>query len=329
MKKLTLPGILITLVIPSVFGQGMEELIKGGSQDANYLIQGYTTPFIRAFGTGLNQGWYNTADTHKFPGFDLTVSVSLIGVPSSDKNFTVDNTKLSTIELDQTTNGKGDIPTFFGSTSPTNKTFSFRDATPGSFDVPAGIYDLPIARVPVPILNLGFGLPKGIELVGRFVPNLNLGDVGTLGLWGIGVKHDVKQYIPGLKLLPFSMSIFAGYTSFKSEVTIDDSQDQFANFEIKSTTLQLLASKKIAVLTIYGGVGYDLTKGDLAIKGTYDIDGNAGSQELTDPVDFSAKHNSARITAGLRLKLGPITLHGDYTQAKYSAITAGFGISVR
>ena len=36
-----------------------------------------------------------------------------------------------------------------------------------------------------------------------------------------------------------------------------------------------------------------------------------------------------RFNIGLRLKLGPITIHGDYTKANYSNVTAGLGISFR
>jgi hypothetical protein len=154
---------------------------------------------------------------------------------------------------------------------------------------------------------------------------LDLGETGSLGLWGVGIKHNIKQHIPGLKVLPFSMSIFAGYTKFNSKIDLEQSQNQVANFDVKSTTIQLLVSKKLAVLTVYGGFGYDITNGSLNLTGSY----NTGTGTVQDPVDFSTKHNSARFTGGLRLKLGPITLHGDYTLAKYSAITAGFGISVR
>lgn len=335
MKKLRFIGILIiTLMISkATIGQGLGDLIVGGKADANYLVSGYASPLIKAFGTGLNQGWYNTADTHKFPGGDLTLSVALVGAPSADRLFTVDNTKLQELQLDGVpATGKGDIPTFFGPTS-TNQQFSLKDLSTQKYSAPSGI----ISRIPVPVANIGIGLPKGFTIKIRYIPTLNLNAVAeqlefssmSLGLWGVGVMHDFKQYIPGLKSLPFSMSVFAGYTRFNMELVMDESQGQKGKTEVSSTTIQVLASKKLAVLTVYGGVGYDISNGDLNLKGTYNFNTGVGTTTITDPVDFSTSASSPRITAGLRLKLGPITFHGDYTQAKYSAITAGFGVSVR
>ena len=102
--------------------QDFEDLINGSKSDANYLMNGYVSPFMKAIGAGFNQGWYNTAKTHKKFGVDLTISVAGVGVPDADHYFTIDNSKLSTIYLatdhrgvsvDAHT-GKGRVPTIFG-----------------------------------------------------------------------------------------------------------------------------------------------------------------------------------------------------------------------
>ncbi|MFW5821360.1 MAG: DUF6588 family protein [Bacteroidota bacterium] len=36
-----------------------------------------------------------------------------------------------------------------------------------------------------------------------------------------------------------------------------------------------------------------------------------------------------RLNIGMRIKLGVLTIHGDYTKANYSMVTAGIGISFR
>ena len=41
------------------------------------------------------------------------------------------------------------------------------------------------------------------------------------------------------------------------------------------------------------------------------------------------KPTKPRINVGMRLKLGPVTIHGDYTYAHYSNVTAGLGICFR
>lgn len=331
MKKLRIVGLFLAfLSVSEAMAQDIGNLIQGSKADINYLVEGYTSPFIKIFGAGLNQGWYNTAAPHKFPGADLTISVSLIGIPSGDKTFFVDNTKLQSVEL-RTTGGvptSTNVPTIFGSSDDTGYEYVLKADPSTKTAVPGGI-DLPIPKVPVPVAHIGIGLPKGFDIKFRYVPNLSLGNDGKFNMFGVGVMHDIKQWIPGVKNLPFSLSAFAGYTKLKTTFTIDASQNQTSQFDLSSTTIQGLISKKLAVLTVYAGLGVDMSTGSLAVKGSYDVDGNFGNNTIDNPVDFSVKTTSPRATVGARLKLGPITFHGDYTRTKYSAITAGFGISVR
>ena len=186
--------------------------------------------------------------------------------------------------------------------------------------------------VPVPMANLGIGLPKGTDLKLRFTPTIDLGDDSSLKIYGLGVMHDVKQWIPGIKLLPFDLSGFVGYTKLKLEAYFDPeaNPDQRGIFELNATTLQGVISKKFSVLTLYGGMGYNIARSNLAMKGTYDIndDGQASAQEI-DPLDLKFEASGFRTTAGFRLKLAVLTLHADYTLQKYKCLTVGVGISVR
>ena len=182
------------------------------------------------------------------------------------------------------------------------------------------------------MVQIGFGLPKGFELKMRFMPKTKLGDNGNVNLLGFGIMHDIKQYIPGIKNLPFDLSAFVGYTKLKLDVGLDSSKpDQRAIFESSSTTIQGLISKKIAVLTVYGGLGYNIAKTTLAMKGNYEFENPAPAPPtiVKDPVNIDVAANGMRATAGLRLKLAVFTFHADYTLQKYKALTVGFGINVR
>ncbi len=315
--------------------QNLDDLISGSKADANYLMEGYTAPFMKALGAGLNQGWYNTAKPHKKFGVDLTISVAAIAIPSSDKFFTVNNSKLQNIELVTDHSGQsvtsgtgtGKVPTVFGPSN-TSSGYDFvapAPSAPFAGIEGVGIADLPMSRLPVPVVNLGFGLPKSIDIKFRFVPSVG-SDEAKFSLFGVGVMHDVKQYIPGIKMLPFDLSGFVGYTRMSVNAELDDTDPtKKGEFKVSATTIQALVSKKIAVLTFYGGVGYNFSKSNLAVKGTYDLDG----VPVKDPVDLSVAFSGPRATAGMRLKLAVITFHGDYTFQKYSALTVGFGINVR
>lgn len=337
LQRLFLLICTLLFVQQNTFAQDLEDLLKGSLSDASLLVEGYVSPVMNGIGGGLNQGWYNTAKAHKTFGVDFTITTSLMYVPSSDKFYTVDNNKLQEIRLvsydgqNVSPTGSGSVPTVFGpEKSPTYETIS----SGSTFQGPEGLdlkAQIKLAdALPVPIYHLGLGLPKGTDLKFRWSPTLDFGDA-KFSVFGIGVMHDVKQYIPGIKNLPFDLSGFVGYTKMKFEVDLSGAtagSNQKGVMEFNSTTIQGLISKKISVLTFYGGVGYNFVKSSIDIKGTYDLDDN-GTPEATDPVSLNFKNPGFRATAGLRLKLAVFTFHGDYTLAKFNALSAGFGINIR
>jgi hypothetical protein len=201
--------------------------------------------------------------------------------------------------------------------------------TPGGLDMKEAIK---IAdALPVPMIQLGLGLPKGFDIKVRFAPTVKMQDF-EFNLWGIGLLHDVGQYIPAVKALPVDISLFAGYTKMKAEQGLTGTvggQNQKGVLEFNSTTVQALVSKKISVLTLYGGIGYNFANSTIAMKGSYDMDEDSSTPDEVDPISLDYSTSGFRATGGLRLKFAVFTLHADYTLADYNALTAGFGINVR
>ncbi len=126
---------------------------------------------------------------------------------------------------------------------------------------------------PLPMGQLTVGLPFGTDVSARFVPMIQLGDYGEIGLWGVGGKHSVSQWIPGIKALKFlDIAVQGGYTKVTSSVNVDvepldmdglvdpnpdfNWDDQFVIQEVAGWTLNLIASQTISVLTVYEGIGY-------------------------------------------------------------------------
>ncbi|HEY9489286.1 MAG TPA: DUF6588 family protein [Chryseosolibacter sp.] len=328
--------IALASVSPAVAQDELDKLLTESVEDGGKLITAYVSPFMKSVSLGLNQGWYNTAKPHKIAGVDLTITANAMTIPKSDLFFDVTKLGLEVVGLHSSSQDFPLAPTIVGPDRA--PTFSYTDEETGiteTFTGPGGIDlegELGKNWVPVPMAHLGFGLPKGTDLKLRFTPTIDLGDDATLKILGFGIMHDVKQWIPGMKLLPFDLSGFVGYTKFKMEMAFDpeDNPDQRGEFEMNATTIQGLISKKFSVLTLYGGVGYNIAKSNIAMKGTYDIndDGETSPNEV-DPLDLKFAASGFRTTAGLRLKLAVLTLHADYTLQKYKCLTVGIGISVR
>ena len=202
--------------------------------------------------------------------------------------------------------------------------------------------DLPIAGAPVPMVQLGIGLIKNTDLKIRY-GQLNDDEEGyAFDLLGIGIMHDFKQWIPGIKALPIDMSVFAGWSRFKTEISFNETfpgeltiNNGLGTMEASTLTVQALISKKLSILTPYFGIGYNAVSSSFKVDGEFIIEQlrNPITNEayvMTDPVDFTYDGGSGlRTTLGLRIKLAIITLHADYTIQKYNVFGVGFGLAVR
>ncbi|MEM9326930.1 MAG: DUF6588 family protein [Bacteroidota bacterium] len=317
------------------YGQlDIETFLEGGLADANTYLESYMEPVFIGTGYAFNSGWYNTARPHRTLGFDLTIQPSMAFVPSSAETFTFNNGDYTNLRLRDTS--RDEFPTIMGANLDADdipeivlveegeETLRFTGLTGLGLDetaAPNALY--------APTIQLGVGVYKNTELKIRYIPRITVGDEGqqiATDLWGVGVMHDIKQWIPGIKLLPFDLSAFLGYTSFRTEAELDeDAPDQLLELRISGMTAQAMISKEISVLTLYGGIGFSTSISSLKVKGTFETE----DEDFVDPIDFNYTSMGPRINAGFRVKLFIFTLHAEYALQQYSTVTAGFGFSYR
>ncbi|HBI81159.1 MAG TPA: hypothetical protein DDY04_04255 [Bacteroidales bacterium] len=312
---------ILLFIFPAGILRAQEDVVvflTGSLSDAQKLSQAYLEPFGKSLGTSLNSGWYNVAKPHGILGFDITFTVPVTLPASSDKSFDV--SKLSLEYWDVKSGSNPTTPTVIGNSS--NTTLNDKNTGTIELNMPNGA-DLKF--IPAPMIQISKGLPLNTEIIGRFFPTVNISGVGDFGMWGVGVKNEFKEFIPFLKSLPFSMSLLFGYTQLKSTFDINEPQKQHLDFKSSGYTARLLVSKSIPVLTVYGGVGYNHSTTDIALKGTYSFDG----VDVTDPVAFDFANNGFTANLGLRFKLSILAFHFDYSFGDYGIINAGAGITFK
>lgn len=324
----------------------------GGSANLDYLIGGYVGPVAEDLGSLVNNGWYNSAENHKRFGFDLSVTLSTVFISSSRQYFNVDNTKLSGVGYLGTTGTTQGMPTAYGAETEI-PSFTYNGGANNGlvFNGPGGgniAKEVPIGSLAVPTIQGGIGLFANTDLRFRFTPAVTIGSTEVKN-WGAGLMHDIKQHIPGLKEVPFSLSLLLGYSSMTTTTNMASNYEtslgsgsyagQQAVAETSAFTAQVLISKSIPVLTFYGGLGYNSSATSFAVKGDYYVDRSftaLGEIPLLAPVtlkdpfkkDFSS--NGFRFTGGIRFKFGPVFLNGDYTLFQGQGfLTTGFGFTVR
>lgn len=313
------------------------DFLNAAPEDAEKLTELYVSPLFRGFGYGLNNGWYSTAATHKTLGFNLSLAATIAFVPSDDEFFNFKNSDYSTIRLQNQSTTQAQSPTVFGPDQ-FGPTVEILDPNSGTvietLDLPpgAGLEDeIGFSAVPVPVPQLDIGVFKNTDIMIRYLPEISAGDDGKFQYFGVGVKHDIKQWIPGMKYVPVHLAVILGYTNIDAKVDFSGSiggQNQEGLYDVSTFTAQAVISKKISVITFYGGVGFNRIKSTFDLKGDYDLDDN-GTIDLTDPLSFDIKDNNMNATLGFRLKLAFFTIHGDYTFSEYNVASAGIGFSIR
>lgn len=344
------------------------DFISGGINDAKILFEQYLTPYANSFGASLNAGWYNTAKPHKLGGFDITATINTAWAPDLARTF-----DLATLDLEATIIGNNIAPTAAAklrADRPELAYYADFQGNPGdpikvaSYQVPGGSG---INALPLPMAQIGLGLPWGTDVTVRYLPELDLGNVGSIGLWGVGLKHSILQHIPLFKRLPIlEASVQGGYTDLSTFANINILPTGYQVLELPSTpeiffdgqkitlgvkawTVNLVLSQTLPIITFYQAIGYSNSNTSLELTGHYpvnrlettgtnigkiivDYDENnlEGDAIVTDPFNIEIQNSKdLRLNAGFRIKLGVITFHFDYTKANYSVFTGGIGISFR
>ena len=283
------------------------------------LIEAYFTPMAESFGAGLNNGWYNTAKPHSLGGFDVTFTLNTVIIPNTAETFKIGdefgNVFQSTKDEAATVFGNDGVTAMYYDPSSQVGTDSIPFNMPGGFKTPA---------MPLPMIQAGIGLIKNTAIDIRYMPMLNVGENINVNLFGIGLKHDLLQWIPGVgDAIPMSLSLQGGYTSLNTELKV---AGQEVSLNTKATTINLVASKKILMLTGYAGVGYNSATTTFAADANFNLDGIQFDE--TVEIDFKSI-KKLRTNIGLRLNIAVVTIQADYTFAEYPTATLGLGVSLR
>jgi len=359
--------VLFFMTIMPSFGQ-VEDIglmLTGGVDDAELMLTEYLRPLANALGANINGGWYNTAKVHPLGGFDITFTASVAFVPDEHKTYDLSQLTLEALYDDNIANtvaGGKDI----GPELSYQQDILGNPVTYLQYDHPSGTG---VDLLPSPMINAAVGLPKGFEIMGRYMPTVKIGNTAKAGIWGVGFKHDVKQWIPVLTRIPvLNLSVMYGYTNIKvnteltsitpemigaTDLTTNNVNFDNQNFDVvtQGHTANALVSANLPVVCFYGGVGVSITQTNLILNGYYPMptiitdpnDPNftlslipvvRDQDALENPIDVEIKNQDGgttkpRLNAGIRFKFAVITLHFDYTWANYSVATAGLGVSIR
>ena len=326
---------------------GVSSIFVGNVDDVSKLTTAYVNPLLKGFSNGLNGGWTNTARTLKTLRFTIRVSASGSIVPNADKNF--DFTKIGLSSQITPTNANQTIsPTFAGS-SGNGAGITVSDPNQPAYkyntNLPGGV----LAIIPSPQIQLTVGLPFNTDITLRTIPTIKVNsDVGSIGMFGVGVKHNFSKDLGKAgKLLPFDLALAVGYTRITYSLPLNvtpqtpnggvsgstDFSNQNLTGHFSGYNIQGIISKKLLFFTPFFAAGYSGSSTSIGLTGNYpyvtgvNVLGQPKYTSYANPISINNSGvNGLHADVGFQLSLVFFKLYASYTAASYSSLNAGIGL---
>jgi len=327
MKKFLFSILLVTTFLAPIedsHGQlkEIEQFLDAGGDNVDALTKAYLSPLPNGIISGLNSGWTTKAKATKSLGFSLQLRASVATVPTLEQTFDA-----STIGLEGISVSPGISNTISGDNS-TGQILTLPDNS--TLTLPSGTN---FPYVPTPMVQANLGLFLGTDVTVRYVPEVDVQHFGSIDLFGVGVKHDINQWIPGGKLLPIDLTLMAAYTQLNMAVDLEfnqGAQGQRVESSTEAMVTNFLVGKTIPFLSAYAGVGYQSGTFELNMLGDYVIGSGVSQTTLTDPVSYSQNYDGGiHFMAGAQIKLAVLRIFAEVTTAEYTTFNGGIGIGLR
>lgn len=332
MKQIVL---LFCLIIPAA--ASAQDLGETLSNVGQAYAEEYVDPLLRALGSDLNGGLMNVPLSRgKVHGLDVYFGIKVLGTPIGESERRFDLTYSDRVTIDTYVEGIDpyidgtridlsvpatftvrDAPTVFGPSEVGRATVHVRHDTvvthmgrtiPVSVDTSytvetiGGLTELSMAPLPVPHLELGTLF--GTSVMVRWLPTLSMNDVGSIGLSGFGLRHDIGQYIPGSTL---DVAVQAMWQNLR---VADSSEGEVLHAATSSYTVS--AGKRFGIVSLYGGL--QVNSADMEVSYRYNLSTDDNREEF-DIAFSNDRSGQVHAVIGGGVHAGPLNL----------ALDVGFG----
>lgn len=303
-----------------------QDLSRALSDVGEAYAEAYVDPLLRALGTDLNAGLLGVPLSRgKVNGIDLYFGLKINGTSISESERSFDLTYADRVLFETYIDGEHirlsvpasvsvrDAPTVFGSSTAGSAIVRVQHDTTVTFqgtprpvsvdtsytiETIGGLTELSIAPLPVPHLEVGTFM--GTSLMVRWLPKIGIMDIGSVGLAGFGIRHDVSQYLPAS---PIDIAVQAMWQSLR----VADSEDGDV-LNASTSSFALSAGKRLGPLSLYGGLQMNSANIDITYRHTLRADDFSENLEVA----FSNKRSGqVQGVIGGGLHAGPLVLSAD------------------
>ena len=327
--------------------------VQGNISDGEKLTKAYLTPLEHAMSFANSDGNINFTNSNKKISFYFGVNLAIIGTLKKDLTYDVNSLNLK--EMEPSNPNQTIAQTYFGDESyielqskttykDPNPPFGYTEKPIYKFNTPqgnSGMLKLPSMNVGI----YGYGTHLSINgLVKINIPNTT----GTIYSLGASLQHNLNQFIKPIANWPIDISILVAYQKTTLDYYLDVKPDetrtelnlsgdngpydnQVLTINTKAIPLELIISKKIHNLHLYGFAGYSIQQSTVELKGNYPIyasDPNntlkVNVEDISDPFSYQNSFNGTKFGAGAVYQLAFIKFKANTSYSKYILFNFGF-----
>ncbi|PWG06601.1 DUF6588 family protein [Polaribacter aquimarinus] len=324
---------------------GFETIFLADKNDSKKIISSYFAPRIEGYLSGLNNGWFYSAKSHKPFGFDFSVNLVNVIYTNDDEVFNTEN--LSSLNLPS--------GSLIGTTSLGEKTttpFSVTKTVNGNNVTANGIFNGGTdgsffnKTSSIPIAQIGVGISNGFDLMLRLTPEIKLNNGNeSLSVLGFGCKKEVTNWFPKSTKLPLHLSIIAGYTLMTANYGIENKsfpsgnesgiqvQNAISEFSLRSFTLQTIGSLEWNTFSFFGSIGYYNGNSNFRTTGNFKAKYkgaiNPEIEDLDIPQDIKFNVSNFSATIGSRINLRYFKIFGSFSIQEFKTTSLGIAFSIK
>jgi hypothetical protein len=303
LSRVVAAAIIIIAFVSTVTGGSLEDRL---SAYTGRNAEGYLDPMVDALGANLNSGLFRGAhipDTGPYFSIEFLGMANLFG----DKHKTFRGVSEEGFSPETTLT----VPTIVGP----GEAVTVEGDSGTSFSFPGGFN---LNSFGTSIAQLRVGSFRGTEVMIRYLA-VELGDVdlGSIDLFGFGLRHSVSQYFDE----DFPVDLAAGFFWQRLKMGSNNAGGDLMSSNSLTVAGQVGKRFPVAFLTLepYGGVSVDWFSMEVEYQSTA-----SGEPEIIK-LDFGAR-TTARLTFGLNAELSFLKAYAEYSVAQMNALAVGIGL---
>ena len=225
--------------------------------DLLFIADGFATPAAESAAYQATASWFTSAKALEPWKVDVSLHANALFVPSSKKEFIINNNDFSNLTISGGSNGAV-VPTAFGSDSDVMFNGNFL----GQEFAFQAIEGIDTGALMYPFAQVSVGLPLGFQLGVRALPALEVSG-SEFSTYGVGLKHNLSQYFGRRRTRDDDLEVAAivAYDIFDVKYEFEQiSVPNLLNLNLIDVSsgvwmAEVMASKKYENFEIFGALG--------------------------------------------------------------------------